>query len=139
MAFLSRVDKHRLYVLRITTLDNTVIYKIGMCNSDRVTDRMMEILRSWFCSYRYVPTTKLLLNINCIKAKDVEAYMHKLLKFCRYESEYKTDGCTEMFVGIDETRLVWFIRAITSNYKNCPTDITDDQSTKICKLLCNSK
>ena len=131
MAFLSRVDKPRIYVLRIDTLDNEIIYKVGMCNTDRVTDRMMEILRSWFCSYRYVPTTKLLLNINCVGVKNVEAYLHSVLQSNRYAPKYKTDGCTEMFVNLDETRLLWFVKAVTSSYSPCPPVVSIEASEKL--------
>ena len=136
MAYLTKLENSRVYVLRITTADNLVIHKIGMCNTSRVTDRMMEILRSWFCSYRYVPTTKLLLNINCVEARCVEAYIHRLLKPLAFAYERKTDGSTEMFCNVNEHRLLWFIRGLDNSMQTIPA-VTDEQVIKLSEWLSN--
>ena len=44
------VSVGRVYVFKFE-LEDTVVYKVGMCHSDRTVDRFMEVLRSYFQTY----------------------------------------------------------------------------------------
>lgn len=94
----------RVYIFELELQDGTVVRKVGMVNSDsmgRVTDRLMEVLRSFFMQYRYVPKSRI------VKAKKfripyyVETYLHRLLDDIRYKFDKKFDGCKEFFVDLD--------------------------------------
>ena len=135
MAFLTRIDKSRLYVLRITTVDGTVIHKVGMCNSSRATDRMLEILRSWFNTYRYVPHTVIKLDMGTVAAYKLEQYIHSILKPFRYNPVDKTDGSSEMFVNVDECRLLWFVRCCINSKFSVSDVVDEDTACKLEKLL----
>lgn len=135
MAFFTRQDIGRIYVVKLVLPDDTVVHKIGMCYSDRSTDRMMELLKSWFSYFRFVPYTELRLDMKCQNANKIESYLHKILKPVAFEPNFKVQGSTEMFVEIDERRLLWFIKAlINSNYVDLPS-LTDKDCNHICKLL----
>lgn len=110
MSFFTRKDMGRIYVIRMELPDGEIIHKIGMCFSDRATDRMMELLRSWFVKYRYVPYAELRLDMACYNPKEVEKYIHRILDRNRYSCEHKVQGSTEMFRGVDEVRLLVFLR-----------------------------
>ena len=135
MAFFTRQDIGRIYVVKLVLPDNTVVHKVGMCNSDRSADRMMEILRSWFMQFRFVPYTELKLDIQCHNAIQVEKYIHKILKPLAFIPNFKVQGSTEMFADVDEYRLLWFIRSLINSNYAAPPGITGEQSESICKLL----
>jgi hypothetical protein len=135
MAFFERQDIARLYVLRIELPDNTVVHKIGITRSDRATDRMLEILRSWFVKYRFVPYTEIRLDIQSHNAQDTETYLHRILKTQSFAPHEKVSGGTEMFIGLDEAKLLTFIRAYESSSYIKPPKLTDKECEVICKLL----
>lgn len=91
----------RLYVIKLVLKDGTEVHKVGMCNSARSTDRMMEVLRSFFMQYRYVPYAELRRDKKVRIPYIVENYMHNLLDEHRFSFDKKFDGCTEFF-EIDE-------------------------------------
>ena len=102
----------RIYIFEILLEDGVVVYKVGMVNSDnmsRVTDRLMEVLRSFFTVYRYVPHSRL------VKAKKfrvpyyVETHLHKLLDDINYKFDKKFDGCREFFTDLDIDELVSYL------------------------------
>ena len=119
MAFFKRNDIGRLYVIKMVLPDDTVVHKIGMCNSNRATDRMMEILKSWFLYFRFVPYSELKLDLQCDHAIKIEKYIHTILNPSSFIPDYKVEGRTEMFTGINENRLIWFI-------KNCQNSMHVD-------------
>lgn len=135
MAFFQRQDIGRIYIIRIVLPDNTVVHKVGRCQSARATDRMMEILRSWFCSYRFIPYAELRLDMQCHNAIHIETYIHKILNNASFEPTFKVDGSTEMFVGVDEKRLIWFLRSINNSNYVVPPAISNEQAETLCKLL----
>ena len=109
MAFFKR-DKNkdcqlgRVYLFEFILDDNTLVYKVGMVNSDsmsRVTDRLMEVLRSFFMTYRYIPRSRI------VKAKKykipyiVENHFHSLLDDIKYSFDKKFDGSNEFFTDLD--------------------------------------
>jgi hypothetical protein len=70
----------RLYVLRFELDSGEIVWKVGMCNTDRTLDRMMEVLRSFFKVYRYVPRVTLRKDKKVVTPLLVEKYMHGLLE-----------------------------------------------------------
>ena len=133
MAFFEKQDLGRVYVLKMELPDETVIHKVGMCKTSRSTDRMMEILRSWFNSYRYVPYTELKLDQETGHPEKLEKHIHNILSENRFIPEHKVSGGTEMFTGIDEIRLLHYIR----NCENVrlPAEMSSEEYKIISKLV----
>jgi len=102
----------RVYVFELVMEDGTVIYKVGMVNSDsmsRVTDRLMEVLRSFFMQYRYVPTSKIVKAKKYLVPYYVETHLHHLLDDLKYRPDKKYDGYNEMFTGLDVEALTSYM------------------------------
>lgn len=115
MSFFKRQDIGRVYVIKITLPGPTVIYKIGMCQSSRSVDRMMEILRSWFMQYRFVPHSELKLDMETGRPRELEEHIHKILAHKQFIPTHKVSGGTEMFIDIDEFRVLQFLKQ-TNDY-----------------------
>jgi len=135
MAFYTKKDIGRVYVIKMIMPDDTVVHKIGMCHSHRATDRMMEILRSWFNSFRFVPYTELRLDMECNNPLAIEQYIHGILDPVGFIPNFKVQGSTEMFTDIDEARLLWFIKAVGKGKNTEMPKLTEEQNLTICKLL----
>jgi hypothetical protein len=103
-------DKGRIYILRMTLDNKEVIHKIGMCHSSRSTDRMLEILRSWFMYYRYVPETRLRLDYETGVPLLFEQHIHEILKEFKWVPDKKVDGAQEMFKDLDEDEVIEYIK-----------------------------
>ena len=99
----------RLYVLKFILDDGTVLHKVGMCNSDRSTDRMMEILRDFFIKYRYVPRCEMRRDKKTIVPLLLEKHMHSLLDEWSYSFDKKFNGSTEFFSDINESILLDYL------------------------------
>jgi len=102
----------RVYIFEIVLEDGTELYKVGMVNSDsmsRVTDRLMEVLRSFFMQYRYVPKSRIVKAKKFLVPYYVETHLHKLLAELKYKSEKKFDGSNEMFHDIDLDELASYL------------------------------
>jgi hypothetical protein len=95
--------------------DDLVVHKIGMTSSDRAVDRMMEILRSWFMRFRFVPYSELKLDMSTSYPKELEAHIHNMLAHKKFTPHMKVDGGTEMFNGIDEFRVLHYIRTFNDD------------------------
>lgn len=135
MAFFTRQDIGRIYVIKMVLPDETIVHKIGITKSDRVVDRMVEVLRSWFTKYRFVPYTELRLNQECPDPQKLEKHMHAILESNRFIPDHKVDGGTEMFVDLDELRVLHYIRAyVNSMYVDPPAMDRKGRET-ICQLL----
>lgn len=94
----------RIYVIKLVLKDGTEVHKVGMVNTSstsRVTDRMMEILRSFFTVYRYVPYAELRRSKKVRIPYIVENYLHKVLADAKHTFDKKFSGSTECF-EIDE-------------------------------------
>lgn len=126
MTFFKRKDIGRVYVIRIELPGDTVVHKIGMTHSDRSVDRMMEILRSWFTQYRFVPYVELRLDMQSNCPIDLERHMHKMLHHKQFLPDKKVDGGTEMFVELNEVRVLHYIRTFNENLVP-RLDLTDEQ------------
>ena len=99
----------RVYVLKVTLQDGTILHKVGMCKSARSIDRMMEILRSFFTTFRYVPNCELRKDKKVVVPLLVEQHMHKVLEDYSYTFDTKFDGSTEFFSDIDEEVLLEYL------------------------------
>lgn len=135
MAFFKRTDKERVYVIKLMLPDDSVIYKIGMTNTARSADRMMEILRSWFMAYRFVPYAELRLDMECRDAYKLEQYIHRILNKNQFIPAKKVDGGTEMFADIDELRVIQFLRSYSNSLFTDPPELTAEELDVINRLL----
>jgi len=104
------VGAGRVYVLRLELPDNLIVHKIGMTHSPRSADRMMEILRSWFMQYRYVPRTELRLDKETGVPRLLEKHMHTILAEWKWVPDKKVDGGQEMFTGLDEEVVLDYLK-----------------------------
>jgi len=111
MAFYKRkqleyeLEEGRVYLLKLH-LDDKTVYKIGITFSERVEDRMVEILLSFFKTYRYIPKTVLKKNIKTKIPRTFEKHIHYMLKDYSYTFSKKFNGYTEFFTDIDEKTLI---------------------------------
>ena len=135
MPFFKRTDKERVYVIKMVLPDDSVVHKIGMTNTPRSTDRMMEILRSWFVAYRFVPYAELRLDMECRDAYKLEQYIHRILNANQFIPDKKVDGGTEMFTDINEIRVIQFLRAYSNSAFKSPPELTDTEFRIINRLL----
>ena len=102
----------RVYIFELVLEDGTELYKVGMVNSDsmsRVTDRLMEVLRSFFMVYRYVPKSRIVKAKKFLIPYYVETHLHKLLAELKYKSDKKFDGSNELFADVDLDELVSYL------------------------------
>ena len=100
----------RVYILEIRLNNNEVIHKIGMCKAPRSTDRMMEILRSWFQAYRYVPNTRCRLDFETGVPLLLEKHLHQVLSEWKWVPDKKVDGGQEMFKDIDVEEVISYVK-----------------------------
>ncbi len=135
MTFFKRQDIGRIYVIKMVLPGNYVVHKIGITNSNRATDRMMEILRSWFTKFRFVPYSELRLDMECHNPEYLEQYIHRILRVNQFIPSEKVSGGTEMFVDLDENRVITFLKAYNNSSYIEPPDLTNEQYKIIGKLL----
>lgn len=135
MAFFTKKDIGRVYVIKMILPGHLVVHKIGMCHSARSLDRMMEVLRSWFCSYRFVPYSELKMDLECNDPKKLEAYIHRVLDKHRFEPNYKVEGYTEMFTDINELRVITHLRQFNDSNHQHVQNLTENDYDVICRLL----
>ena len=130
-----RSEFGRLYVIKLVLKDGTEVHKIGMCNSDRSTDRMMEILRSFFMVYRYVPYAELRRDKKVRIPYVVETHIHRLLKEYRYRFDKKFSGSNEAF-EIDEDSFLEYLDAFRyEELLDGQTKMDSDRYAKIKKAI----
>ena len=100
----------KLYVMRFELPDRTV-YKVGMTNTPRATDRLIEIVRSYYIKHRVTPIAKILRYRSCDNVFAVEAMLHRYLHDRQCKFEHQFDGCTECFDISEEEVLDIYDRA----------------------------
>lgn len=138
MTFFKRQEIGRVYVLRIDLPDGSTIHKIGMTNSDRATDRMMEILRSWFNHYRYVPYCEIRLDMECSHPSKLEKFLHNVFESKACPADSKVDGYTELFHGINEFRLLHYMKSFNMKLFDDTLVLGKSDYKVICELLCKN-
>ena len=115
--------------------DDYVVHKIGMTNTNRSIDRMMEILRSWFSKYRFVPYTELRLDMESSCPKELEQHIHQVLKSKQFIPNEDVEGKTEFFCEIDEFRVLHYIRAFNEEHFKNGLNLKDEDYTNLCQLI----
>lgn len=135
MTFFKRQDLGRLYVIRMTMPGGEVVHKIGMTHSNRATDRMMEILRSWFNQFRFVPHSELRLDMECSNPAELETYIHHLLAPNQFIPTHKVSGGTEMFVDLNELRLINYLKSYNRSMYILPPQLSKIEQKVINTLL----
>ena len=93
-----------LYILYIKIGEEDVV-KIGVTKR-KIEERVVEILSSFFLSYRYFPWCypKRFKKTTNVYAK--ESMMHQYYKEYSYKTEKRFGGSTEFFIGIEEEELL---------------------------------
>ncbi|MDH5602276.1 MAG: GIY-YIG nuclease family protein [Gammaproteobacteria bacterium] len=135
MSFFKRQDIGRVYVIKMVLPGGTVVYKIGMCNSSRSTDRMMEILRSWFTKFRFVPYTELKLDMETGWPKELETHIHKCLEHKQFIPNENVSGGTEMFTEIDEFRVIQYLKHCNDNQFSEPLELSKEDYKHLGQFL----
>ena len=128
------VSVGRVYVFKFE-LEDTVVYKVGMCHSDRTVDRFMEVLRSYFQVYRYVPKASILKFKEFDNPLLVEQHLHKELKEYAYRFPKKFDGSTEFFSEIDIDYLLDYISEFTYDILLDCTTMDEEDYKAVHKVL----
>ena len=108
-----------VYIMKFTLREHSKpVYKIGITRKSgeirQPVDRMLQILRSYYTHYRYIPecTVKRFREVaNCFT---IETRLHRHFRELRYVPKGKSfDGSTEMFTGFAEAYLLeMFAKAI---------------------------
>ena len=124
--FATRKELGRVYIIKMLLPGEVIIHKIGMVKSSRSLDRMMELLRSWFSSYRFVPYTELRLDMEFGRPLELEAHIHRILKHKQWIPNCKVDGGTEMFTDIDEQRVIQFLKHCTDEEFDNPLGLSKE-------------
>ena len=135
MTFFKRQNMGRVYVIKAVLSADTTIHKIGMVHSARSVDRMMEVLRSWFTQYRFVPYTELRLDMEFPYPRELEQHMHKILAHQQFIPSKKVDGGTELFTDIDEFRVIQYMRMCNSDLFAKPLALTPADYKHLGQLL----
>jgi len=126
----------RVYVLRLVLKDGTILHKVGMTHSGRSTDRMMEILRSFFISNRYVPQCELRRDRPFKIPLIVEKHLHKLLSPLSHTFDgSKFSGSTELFQNVDEESLLEYIDNFTYDKLLHVTEMSTEEHELIMEIL----
>ena len=114
-----------------------------MVNSDsmsRVTDRLMEVLRSFFMVCRYVPKSRIVKAKKFLIPYYVETHLHKLLAELKYKSSKKWDGSNEIFTDIDLDGLVNYMEEFQySELLRGENKISTDRYYKIVEAIALDK
>ena len=105
----STKQEGRVYIFRFTLEDGTLVWKVGMTNSDRATDRMFEVLRSFFNTYRYSPKCELKRDKKVLIPGLVEKHLHRLLEDWSHKFNKPFGGSTEFFHNLDEAVLLDYL------------------------------
>lgn len=135
MAFAKRQNIGRVYVIKLVLPGDTIVWKIGMVHSARSLDRMMEILRSWFSRYRFVPYAELRLDLECGNPLELEKHIHKILHKHQFIPSEKVEGGTEMFTDINEFRVLHYLRQFDVRNFDGPLMLTEADYDALCRLI----
>jgi len=129
-----KTGEGRVYVFRFVLECGTIVHKVGLCHSNRATDRMMEVLLSFYNAYRYVPMCRLRRDRGYQVPHLVEKHLHELLAELKYKFDKKFSGHTEFFKDVDEELLLDYIDSFkeTDLLKDADSMKVKDYET-ICK------
>lgn len=103
MAFLKNVtkavktDSEGIVYILILDIGEDTVYKIGITKR-KIEERVIEILLSFFKSYRYFPKCYPKRFKSTDSIFDKEAQLHYHFAKVKYKPEHKTDGSNELFI-----------------------------------------
>ena len=95
----------------------------------------MEILRSWFNKFRFVPYTELRLDMECHSPEKLEKFIHRILWRRQFFPSEKVSGGNEMFTDLDELRVITFLRSYNNSMYVEPPELSEKECDMICELL----
>ncbi len=121
----------RVYIFCITLSCGKIIHKVGMTHSDRATDRMFEVLRSFFQVHRYSPKCELKRDKKVLIPRLVEKHLHSLLDEWKYIPDKPSDGSTEFFHNLDEEVLLDYLDNFTYEALLQTTSLKESDHIKI--------
>jgi hypothetical protein len=133
--FFKRQDSGRIYVIRMKLPDGMTVWKIGMTERESAVDRMMELLRSWFVRFRFVPYSELRLDMHTGYPKQLETHIHRILGHKRFTPHMKVEGRTEMFTDIDEFRVLHYLRTFNDDVAPVIGEIDEDGYAALGRLI----
>lgn len=95
-----------IFKMKLRHLDEYV-YKIGVCqNTRRPIDRLLEVLRSFWTKYQYIPDVTIKRHSRTDEIFEKESALHYHFGLHQYIPSKATNGSTELFTGIDEEYLL---------------------------------
>lgn len=96
---------------------------------------MMEILRSWFVKFRFVPYSELRLDMGTGRPKEIEAHIHKILRHKQFIPNEAVCGGTEMFIDIDEFRVIQYLKHCNDTLFDQPLNLTEEDYRHLGEFL----
>lgn len=97
-------DNCTLYVMKFVLDDGTIVHKIGITCINPV-DRLMQILRSFFVTYRYTPRASIKRYRKVPGHFTKETQLHREFADFSHRFDRIFDGCTEFF-DVDQDTLL---------------------------------
>lgn len=107
-----KIISNRVYIMKIIKFiddgNRLSLYKIGKSSGKNSVDRMLQLMRSHFMSYRYSPFITIKRDRATDDAFGIENKLHKKFKDCKYYFDKPIDGKEEYFVIDREDELLKF-------------------------------
>ncbi len=89
----------RVYIIKAKMHDtDTWIYKCGKSSGKSSVDRMLQLAKSFFTKYRYIPLMTVKRDRPAPNAFEIETTLHRRFKEFSYYHDKNVDGATEWFV-----------------------------------------
>ena len=97
-------SKCTLYVFKFILRDGKVIYKVGITCVQPI-DRMLQVLRSFYMAYRYIPEATMKRFRKVDDHFEKETLLHREFKEYQCTFEKHFDGYSELFEMCEDTLL----------------------------------
>ncbi len=92
-------NQSRVYIMKFKMHEqNTWVYKIGKSSGKNSVDRMLQIARSFFMKYRYIPLMTLKRDREAPDAFTIETRLHQEFQEFKYYHDKPIDGKEEFFL-----------------------------------------
>jgi len=100
--------KERKVYMMLFDIDDSIYYKIGVTEHGDPIDRLLQIARSFYMKFRYIPSCTVKRFRSTTIAYKAESKLHKLLKEYKLELDPDDtfDGCTEFFTDIPQDKII---------------------------------
>jgi len=66
---------------------------------------------------------------------EIEKHIHKILAHRQYDPEHRISGGTEMFVGVNEFRVIQYLRNCNDNLFDKPLELSDNDYKHLGQLI----